>query len=71
MDGGGVGVGGAGEGGVGVAAGVDADTALSAAADDIADDTGGSGLDWWELEEDAPPDIDPADVDAIVSQLLL
>jgi len=54
-----------------VAGGIDADTALSAAADDIADDTGGSGLDWWELEEDAPPDIDPADVDAIVSQLLL
>jgi len=71
VDGGGVGVGGAGEGGVGVAAGVDADTALAAAADDIVDDTGGSGLDWWELKEDAPPDIDLADVHAIVAQLLL
>ena len=54
-----------------MAAGVDADPALAAAADDIADDTGGSGLDWWELEEDARPDIDPADIDAIVAQLLL
>jgi len=71
VDGGGVGVGGAGEGGAGVAAGVDADTALAAAADDIVDDTGGSGLDWWKLKEDAPPDIDLADVHAIVAQLLL
>ena len=50
---------------------VDADTALAAAVDDTADDTGGSGLDWWDLERDAPPDIDPADVDTIVAQLLL
>jgi len=45
VNGGGVRVGWAAEGGVGVAAGVYANTVLAAAADDTADDTGGTGLD--------------------------
>lgn len=62
------GEGGAGALGVDTVGGAGADAGAPAAA---ADGTDGNGLDVWGEEEEAPPDIDPADVDAIVAQLLL
>lgn len=73
-EGGGGGIGDAEGGGLAVPEGAGGQGAaggaiLNAGAPALAVD--GSGLDAWGDEEDVPPDNDPADVDAIVAQLLL
>lgn len=58
----------AGEGALG---GVDAGGGVAPDANAPAAAADGAGLDTWEEQDEALPDVDPADVDAIVAQLLL
>ncbi|KAK1860866.1 hypothetical protein I4F81_003452 [Pyropia yezoensis] len=72
-DAGGVGGGEGEEGvaGVGALGGVDAGGGVAPDANAPSAAADGAGLDSWEEQYEALPDVDPADVDAIVAQLLL